>query len=50
MATAALAHAEPHAGGHYTSTGLSSNKIAIWAFIGSEWLAGRGGRNHRVIQ
>ena len=36
MATAALAHAEPHAGGHYTSTGLSSNKIAIWAFIGSE--------------
>ena len=25
----------PH-GGHYTSTGLDSRKIAIWAFIGSE--------------
>ena len=25
----------PHAG-HYTSTGLDSRKIAIWAFIGSE--------------
>jgi cytochrome c oxidase subunit III len=37
MASAALAHAAPHAGEHhYTSTGLNSNKIAIWAFIGSE--------------
>jgi len=35
VATAALADA--HAGEHhYTSTGLNSNKIAIWAFIGSE--------------
>ncbi|HET7550032.1 MAG TPA: cytochrome c oxidase subunit 3 [Gemmatimonadaceae bacterium] len=34
MATAALA--DSHAGHHYTSTGLSSNKIAIWTFIGSE--------------
>jgi heme/copper-type cytochrome/quinol oxidase subunit 3 len=33
VATAALESA-PHE--HYTSTGLNSNKIAIWAFIGSE--------------
>jgi cytochrome c oxidase subunit III len=34
LATAALdAHAGEH---HYTSTGLSSTKIGIWAFIGSE--------------
>jgi heme/copper-type cytochrome/quinol oxidase subunit 3 len=30
---AASAHPVPH---HYTSTGLDSKKIAIWAFIGSE--------------
>ena len=29
----ASAHPAPH---HYTSTGLDSKKIAIWAFIGSE--------------
>lgn len=34
MATAALADSQ--AGHHHTSTGLSSNKIAIWTFIGSE--------------
>lgn len=34
MATAAVADA--HADHHYTSTGLSHTKIAIWAFIGSE--------------
>jgi heme/copper-type cytochrome/quinol oxidase subunit 3 len=34
LATAALA--ESHAEHHYTSTGLSSSKIAIWTFIGSE--------------
>lgn len=34
MATAAVADA--HAEHHYTSTGLSHTKIAIWAFIGSE--------------
>ncbi len=34
MATAAAAH-EGH-GHHYTTTGLDSRKIAIWAFIGSE--------------
>jgi cytochrome c oxidase subunit 3 len=34
VATAA-AHAETHAH-HYTTTGLDSRKIAIWAFIGSE--------------
>ena len=34
MATAAPAH-EAH-GHHYTTTGLDSRKIAIWAFIGSE--------------
>ena len=34
MASVAIdAHAGEH---HYTSTGLSNNKIAIWAFIGSE--------------
>ena len=27
---------DPHAGHHYTSTGLDNRKIAIWAFIGSE--------------
>jgi len=34
LATAAVADA--HAEHHYTSTGLSHTKIAIWAFIGSE--------------
>ena len=42
----ATAHAEPagHAGpteapgGHVTSTGLSNNKMAMWAFLGSECL------------
>ncbi|HEX6535961.1 MAG TPA: cytochrome c oxidase subunit 3 [Gemmatimonadaceae bacterium] len=34
MATAAVADA--HAEHHYTSTGLNHNKVAIWAFIGSE--------------
>ena len=34
MATAAVADA--HAEHHYTSTGLSSTKIAVWTFIGSE--------------
>ncbi len=28
--------ADTHTGGHYTTTGLDSRKIAIWAFIGSE--------------
>ena len=39
MATSLAAeHAHPphEAGHHYTSTGLDSRKIAIWAFIGSE--------------
>ena len=32
-----VAPAGPHAAGHhYTTTGLDSRKIAIWAFIGSE--------------
>src|SRR6188768_3411846 len=31
--SAPAAHPHPH---HYTSTGLDSRKIAIWAFIGSE--------------
>ena len=35
MATAALAPT-PAGEHHFTSTGLNSNKIAIWAFIGSE--------------
>ncbi|HEY9514204.1 MAG TPA: cytochrome c oxidase subunit 3 [Gemmatimonadaceae bacterium] len=34
MATAALA--DSHGEQHYTSTGLSNTKIAIWAFIASE--------------
>jgi cytochrome c oxidase subunit 3/cytochrome o ubiquinol oxidase subunit 3 len=32
----ATALADSHAEHHYTSTGLNHNKIAIWAFIGSE--------------
>ena len=28
--------ADTHTAGHYTTTGLDSRKIAIWAFIGSE--------------
>ena len=37
MATSlATEHAHHEAGHHYTSTGLDSRKIAIWAFIGSE--------------
>jgi cytochrome c oxidase subunit 3/cytochrome o ubiquinol oxidase subunit 3 len=41
VAHAAHAHAEEHGvidEHHYTSTGLDSRKIAIWAFIGSECL------------
>jgi len=33
MTAPAAAHPVPH---HYTSTGLDSRKVAIWAFIGSE--------------
>ena len=33
IAHPAPAHPVPH---HYTSTGLDSRKVAIWAFIGSE--------------
>jgi cytochrome c oxidase subunit 3 len=33
MTAPAAAHPVPH---HYTTTGLDSRKIAIWAFIGSE--------------
>ena len=37
MAQAAIAHADgPIDEAHWTSTGLNSRKIAIWAFIGSE--------------
>lgn len=36
MATSLPADAHTPVSGHYTSTGLSNNKIAIWAFIGSE--------------
>src|SRR5687767_11351029 len=37
MASPALDHIEAGAHGHhYTTTGLDSRKIAIWAFIGSE--------------
>ena len=36
-ASPALDHVEAGAHGHhYTTTGLDSRKIAIWAFIGSE--------------
>ncbi len=39
MATAAApAHDPHHAPAHYTTTGLPHNKIAMWAFIGSECL------------
>jgi heme/copper-type cytochrome/quinol oxidase subunit 3 len=34
----ATAAAPQHAPAHYTTTGLSHNKIAMWAFIGSECL------------
>ncbi len=27
-----------HPGAHYTSTGLSNNKLAMWLFLGSECL------------
>jgi len=33
MTAPAAVHSVPH---HYTSTGLDSRKVAIWAFIGSE--------------
>jgi cytochrome c oxidase subunit III len=36
VATSLPADAHPPVSGHHTSTGLSNNKIAIWAFIGSE--------------
>lgn len=36
MATSIPADAHSPAAAHHTSTGLSNNKIAIWAFIGSE--------------
>ncbi len=36
MATSLPADAHPPVTGHHTSTGLPNNKIAIWAFIGSE--------------
>lgn len=29
---------DPHPGAHYTSTGLSNNKLAMWLFLGSECL------------
>jgi cytochrome c oxidase subunit 3/cytochrome o ubiquinol oxidase subunit 3 len=29
---------DEHHGGHYTSTGLSNNKLAMWLFLGSECL------------
>ena len=29
---------DDHHGGHYTSTGLSNNKLAMWLFLGSECL------------
>jgi heme/copper-type cytochrome/quinol oxidase subunit 3 len=32
------AHHDEHHGGHYTSTGLSNNKLAMWLFLGSECL------------
>ncbi|MAT06497.1 MAG: cytochrome oxidase subunit III [Acidimicrobiaceae bacterium] len=37
---AAAGHDDHHAdhGGHYTSTGLSNNKLAMWLFLGSECL------------
>ncbi|HJU90900.1 MAG TPA: cytochrome c oxidase subunit 3 [Gemmatimonadaceae bacterium] len=39
MATAsAPTHEHHHAPAHYTTTGLPHNKIAMWAFIGSECL------------
>jgi heme/copper-type cytochrome/quinol oxidase subunit 3 len=31
-------HHDEHHGGHYTSTGLSNNKLAMWLFLGSECL------------
>jgi cytochrome c oxidase subunit 3/cytochrome o ubiquinol oxidase subunit 3 len=41
-ATVALAehdeHQAPHAGGHATTTGVSNEKLAMWAFLGSECL------------
>jgi cytochrome c oxidase subunit III len=36
VATSLPADAHAPVSGHHTSTGLSNNKIAIWAFIGSE--------------
>ena len=32
------AHADAGHGAHYTSTGLSNNKLAMWLFLGSECL------------
>jgi heme/copper-type cytochrome/quinol oxidase subunit 3 len=37
LATATAHPADDH-GGHYTSTGLSNNKLAMWLFLGSECL------------
>jgi heme/copper-type cytochrome/quinol oxidase subunit 3 len=34
----ATAHAADDHGAHYTSTGLSNNKLAMWLFLGSECL------------
>jgi len=31
-------HPAPHAGGHATTTGVSNEKLAMWAFLGSECL------------
>ena len=31
-------HADDHASGHATTTGLSNNKLAMWMFLGSECL------------
>lgn len=41
MADAAIAHANPEEydhSAHFTSTGLSNNKLAFWLFLGSECL------------
>nr|MBA3654790.1 cytochrome oxidase subunit III [Actinomycetota bacterium] len=37
MSAATVDHAEP-AHGHITNTGLSNEKLAMWAFLGSECL------------
>ena len=35
---AAHPHADPHAAGHTTVTGVSNEKVAMWTFLGSECL------------